>query len=191
MDFDLPARIGADFIEAFGARLVDKTSASWEFWFGLLQRFAEREGHCRVIQTWTENGYALGRWVTKQRTRRRAGKLDVDRGERLEAVPGWAWDPLEDQWEEGFVHLRCFAEREGHARVPRDRVDDGFQLGAWVIRQRSGHGRGALNGAQVERLEKLPGWVWDARARPVGGRVSVLAPLRRTPRHVTCASRPR
>ena len=60
INFDLPARIGNDFIEAFGVRLVNETSASWEFWFGLLQRFAEREGHCRVVQTWTENGYASG-----------------------------------------------------------------------------------------------------------------------------------
>ena len=96
--------------------------------------------------------------------RRRAGKLDVDRAERVGAVPGWAWDPLEDQWEEGFVHLHYFAEREGHARVPGGFLEDGFNLGAWVIRQRSAYTNAILSDVQVGQLEVLPGWAWDARA---------------------------
>ena len=46
--FDLPARVGIDFARAFHVRLVEQTTASWEFWFGLLEQFVERHGHARV-----------------------------------------------------------------------------------------------------------------------------------------------
>jgi predicted helicase len=42
---DIPAsRVGAGFVRAFEVRLVEQTTASWEFWFGLLEQFVERNG---------------------------------------------------------------------------------------------------------------------------------------------------
>jgi predicted helicase len=45
---DLPVRVGIDFARAFDVRLVEQTTASWEFWFGLLEQCVERQGHARV-----------------------------------------------------------------------------------------------------------------------------------------------
>lgn len=74
-----------------------------------LQRFVEREGHARVPLATREDGYRLGAWVNSQRAVRVQGKLDPDRERRLEALPGWTWDPREDAWEEGFGLLLRFA----------------------------------------------------------------------------------
>jgi hypothetical protein len=159
---DVPAgRVGAPFVHAFNARLVEQTTASWEFWFGLLQAFVERAGHCRVPKDYRhDDGYALGIWVDNQRARQ--SKLSSERTGRLQALPGWVWEPYEADWEDAYARLRSFAEREGHSRVPTAyRDDDGYELGSWVHNQR--RSRGAGKDERVRRLEALPGWTWDTR----------------------------
>ena len=64
----------------------------------------------------TFNGYKLGRWVTKQRSRQ--NDLTVDRRDRLEAIQGWIWSRHEYQWEEGFKHLQQYVIDNGDALVP-------------------------------------------------------------------------
>jgi Helicase associated domain len=105
----------------------------------------------------TDDGYRLGQWVSIQRANRE--KMNPGRRERLEALPGWSWDVLSDQWEEGFSHLKKFSEREGHCRVHYSyKCDDGYRLGQWVKAQRGKKDRMAPD--RQRRLEALPGWVW-------------------------------
>ena len=178
--FDLPARVGVDFARAFDVRLVEQTTASWEFWFGLLERFVELNGDARVPHAYTVDGYRLGLWVITQRHRR--SRLDADRQRRLQDLPGWTWDPYADQWEEGFSRLLHYVERHGDARVPRSYTVDGYRLGTWVTVQRRDYSNGTLD---ADRKRPTPG---PARLdmgrprRPVGGRISQTPALRRTPR---------
>ena len=114
--FDLPTSVNKDFAQSLRAYLVMQTTELWMFWYGLLKTFNEEHGHCRVPATYESNdGYRLGQWVGVQRGTR--GTLKSDRRQRLEALPGWSWNVLLDQWEEGFSHLKEFSEREGHCRV--------------------------------------------------------------------------
>src|ERR1019366_4163001 len=115
-------------------------------------------GHCRVPNGYkTDYGYLLGSWVRNQRTTK--DKMDPDRRQRLEAMPGWSWDALSDKWQEGFSHLKQFAEREGHWRVAaKYKTNDGYRLGQWVSNQRAA--RDKMNSGRRQHLEALPGWVW-------------------------------
>ena len=110
-------------------------SHKWEEGFSRLKRFSEKERHCRVPDSYkTNDGYLLGSWVANQRTDK--DKMDRDRRQRLEALPGWSWDALSDRWEEGFSHLKTFSDREGHCRVPFNyKTDDGYPLSQWVADQ--------------------------------------------------------
>jgi superfamily II DNA or RNA helicase len=154
-----PTELTPEFSKAFNVRLVERTTGSWEFWFGLLERFVQREEHARVKVGHVEDGFRLGMWVHNQR-QARLDRLTPDRRTRLEALPGWEWDPFDERWEAGFEVLTTFVRREGHARVLRNHIEDGFGLGTWVYTQRSNRARDRLSDARKERLEKLPGWSW-------------------------------
>jgi superfamily II DNA or RNA helicase len=160
---DLPATVGEEFARAFDVRLVLQTTASWEFWFGLLERFVEREGHGRPSDSCIESGFQLGKWVRQQRSYYSRGELDPEQSRRLEDLPGWSWQVLDDQWEEGFAQLSQFAEREGHTRVRRfrPRTPHRLDLANWVRVQRYAYGTGRLDPERERRLSELPGWSWD------------------------------
>jgi hypothetical protein len=86
-------------------------------------------------------------------------KMDPERRCRLEALPGWSWTVLSDRWEEGFTHLKGFAEREEHCQVSkRYKTKDGYRLGQWVGVQR--RNKSKIDPARRQRLEALPGWLW-------------------------------
>ena len=72
------------------------------------------------------------------------------------------WDILEADWEEGFACLEEFINREGHARVSASfKTDNGFNLGGWVGHRRTNYRMNQLAPEYIQRLESLPGWVWN------------------------------
>ena len=110
-------------LEALPGWSWDVLSHQWEEGFSHLREFSEREGHCRVpISYKAEDGYQA-RFVGSATKELLRTQMELDRRQRLEALPGWSWDVFSDKWEEGFSHLKQFSEREGHCRVPRSLQD--------------------------------------------------------------------
>jgi hypothetical protein len=132
----------------------------WEEGFTALRAFTESNGHASPNHQVVMDGFALGRWVTWQRSQR--GRLGGERSGRLEALPGWLWNSWNAAWETGFAELQEHVSRTGSATPPAVfRTDAGFRLGGWVSEQRSR--RAQLDSARIARLEALPGWVWNAQ----------------------------
>jgi superfamily II DNA or RNA helicase len=125
-----------------------------------LCEFVENEGHARVPKDYkTKDGFGLGGWVQAQRSE--VERLPVELKTQLEALPGWAWNALDDRWETGFRHLADFVTREGHARVKQGFVsEDGYRLGSWAQNQRARRDKMSLE--RKVRLDALPGWMWAA-----------------------------
>ena len=145
-------------LEALSGWSWNVFSDQWEEGFSHLKSFSDREGHCRVRRGFkSDDGYRLYQWVAAQRNNK--DEMDPDRRQRLEALPGWSWAVLSDQWEKCFSYLKEFSDREGHCRVRRGfKTDDGYQIGEWVKTQRST--KNSMDLDRRQRLEALPGWVW-------------------------------
>ncbi|WP_131804695.1 DEAD/DEAH box helicase [Mycobacteroides abscessus] len=99
-------------------------------------------------------------WIQVQRQRFRAGTLSPERIKRLEALSGWTWDVLADQWEQSYAEVCRYAERTGNVTFP-----DRNPLRSWVSRQRREFHAGKLSPDRVKLLESLPGWSWSPRVK--------------------------
>ncbi len=153
--FDLPTTVTEDFAESLRAYLVAQTTESWMFWYGLLERFVEEHGHCRVPQSYVEGTFNLGTWVLWQR--RHKDTMSPERKRRLDAI-GFVWDAIEYAWEEGLAALTVFKKREGHCGVPDRYIEGTFRLGQWVGVQRAN--KETMRPERKQRLNAI-GFVWD------------------------------
>ena len=128
-----------------------------------LQAYVERKGHAGApLHYKDETGFKLGIWVGSRRTEFRKGSLSPECIKALENLPGWVWDPVEEDYKIGLVRLQAYVERKGHARAPIGYKDEGgFKLGNWVSNRRTEFREGDLSPERIKALEALPGWVWD------------------------------
>ncbi|MEV0324570.1 Helicase associated domain protein [Streptomyces sp. NPDC050658] len=69
-------------------------------------------------------------------------------------------DTEKRDWARGWQHLKAFAEREGHARVPYGHTEGPYPLGQWIAEQRRAFGAEQMTGKRAARLERL-GMVWS------------------------------
>jgi superfamily II DNA or RNA helicase len=135
----------------------DARQARWEEGYLHLTAYKKHVGHCRVPARHMENGYPLGQWVVAQRVNE--DDLSEERRQRLNKL-GFMWNPLDESWEEGYLHLTAYKNRTGHCQVPRRHVEDGFPLGQWVSNQRAR--AESLPTIRRQQLDHL-GFVWDQR----------------------------
>ena len=148
----------------------DPLAVRYESTIAALEQFVDREGHAqpKVIQIEVFEGeeFKIGSWVRSRRSEYQKGTLSSELVTRLEALPGWVWDPDEADFQHWLEVLDQFIEREGHARVSSRHVESvegkEVKLGMWVSNCRSRRTT-ALSPELIVELESRPGWFWDPR----------------------------
>lgn len=101
-----------------------KIDALWQFFAATGRPMAT------IKQQSTWNGHPVGVWIASFRTRRQ--QLGSERQQELEGLPGWSWNPQQEQWERNLGALRRFAEDHGHTAPSRTSLDPGERaLGDW------------------------------------------------------------
>ncbi len=131
----------------------------------LVKHFARRHGHALIPAKHVEREVLLGQWVANQRAAHRRKELSRDRVRALEAIPGWSWDPIEDNFQRVFALLKRFARREGHARPRGGQIQGGADLGTWVQARRAERRRGRLSPRRRSAARVTAGLVLGS-ARP-------------------------
>jgi hypothetical protein len=129
-------------------------------YFTLLKEFVRREKHARVPDSHREGNFPLGQWVGSQRLAYRRGRLTAEQIRHFEALPGWTWSPLDDNFQRGLLGLKAFVRREGHAAVPHAHREKDLKLGYWVAVRRRDYSERRLSAERIRALESVPGWWW-------------------------------
>ena len=156
--FDVHQQVGDEFIEAFDTKLVETSTASWGFMYGLLEVFKERNGHCRVPIDLSMDEVNLGAWVGTQRTTKQ--NLSAKRRRLLDAL-SFIWNVHDDLWYASASALSEFKTSQGHCNVPTDYEKDGVNLYRWSQKQRSKNN--SLTSHQKQILDDI-GFDWDPTA---------------------------
>lgn len=158
-NIDLPIGVDDSFGDSLRTLLVEKTSSSWDFWYGMLENYSRIHGHCNIPKDYIPfDKHNLFNWVSRQRFERNI--LAKEKITKLENLKGWSWNPLEDRWEKGYTELETYFAKHGTTFVPKGyTTDDGYRLAAWVSTQRR---KGQdCEPIQKDRLEKFSDWSWD------------------------------
>jgi len=124
-----------------------------------------------------EGDFPLGNWVSN--LRKSQSTLSPERRRRLDALD-FEWDPLSQQWEEGFAALEAFHRAHGHCRVPAKFKQGTFGLGAWVSSQRQA--QAALSADRRHRLDGM-GFDWDPLVHQWEEGFAALEAFHHTHRH--------
>eukprot|EP00547_Thalassionema_nitzschioides_P008024 CAMPEP_0194204884 /NCGR_PEP_ID=MMETSP0156-20130528/4296_1 /TAXON_ID=33649 /ORGANISM="Thalassionema nitzschioides, Strain L26-B" /LENGTH=367 /DNA_ID=CAMNT_0038931011 /DNA_START=181 /DNA_END=1284 /DNA_ORIENTATION=+ len=74
---------------------------------------------------------------------------------QLENYYSDALSSADKKWNNMFILLKQFQQREGHCNVPANHEEDGQKLGYWLSRQRQRQRKGVIDVGRKSRLEEL------------------------------------
>lgn len=102
----------------------------------------------------------LAEWVRTQRKAIRDGRRCTYQVRRLECLPGFTTNPLDDRWRRRLDSYA--ASLRSHHGPPSSSSSDPDEraLAAWAAKQRYLHRRGRLSPERARALESLSAWVW-------------------------------
>ncbi len=162
--WDLPENVNSNFAEHIQAESIELASSTWEFMFGLLQRYVAEKGDARPSSKDDYMGYPLGNWVTKQRGIYRAGDMPQNRTDKFNSLgPVWSWDPIADDYETKVLELKEYVKLYGTTRVST-KSGPHQQLGRWIVKVRADYKSDLLSPEKIKEFESIsPDWTWDAK----------------------------
>ena len=159
---DLPAEYDIKFSNSIRTQLVEITTNSWDFWYGLIEKYIQQNKITSFdieVEDLDEDGYKVGIWIGSQRSKRKL--LSKEQIDRLEKLPGWVWNKNEAEWQIFNDELIKFIDEYGHARPNRDYISETkYNLGKKVAHYRV---KKAPVKEKNDFLESLPGWVWNLK----------------------------
>ena len=141
----------------FDWELHEKKEDTWPCYFESLKRYADtHDGVLPSSNYVDENGLRVGRWLTNQRRKYRADKLDPGQERLLRGVGIDFQDYTEKLWAEGYHQAVKYHGTHPDMMVQvAYRTEDGFALGEWLRTQVKLEKSGKLRKERKALLDKL------------------------------------
>ena len=136
----------------------------WAQNYALAAQYHREHGNLQVPNTYVaKNGVRLGYWIGAMRCAYNGAqngyRLSAERIKLLDEL-GMVWNPHEERWDKGYEHAQAYWKQYADLCVPATyRSEDGFALGTWLDRQRSGRKSGKLSPERAAKLNAL-GMIW-------------------------------
>ncbi|NCE65113.1 hypothetical protein D1159_11140 [Pseudoflavonifractor sp. 524-17] len=147
-------------LDALGMLWESKFDQMWEEGYRHAAEYFKKNGNLNVATMFcAEDGYALGRWVARQR--KVFLKYNNDRLARLRTI-GMIWEK-EDSWTVRYRLAEQYYKEHGDLKIPGGYVMNGVWINKWLSEMRKKYRNGQLTQAQICALERL-GMEWDSRA---------------------------
>ena len=152
---------------------------SWEIGFAHAERYFKEHGHLSVSSDFVcEDGYALGTWMSNQRSKRnnpsRSCNLTAEQVDRLDKI-GMVWNLCEKAWLEGYEHAKDYLIILGSKKWSGSYISpDGYRTGQWIRAQERQHNNGRLESNRRKMLADI-GLVFGSEIKNVS--VSLERPV--------------
>ena len=174
--WDLPINVKSDFAAHIQAEAIALASSTWEFMFGLLERYKLEFGHARPSTKVDYMGHPMGDWIVRQRQIYRAGDMSSERIKKFESLGStWTWDPVTDDWDAKLSELRNYVKTYGTSRIST-KSGPHLQLGRWVMKIRTAYNQGLLDSEKISIFESVSSdWTWDPMEEDWNEKLELLA----------------
>ncbi len=151
-------------LNEIGMEWRTRQEIQWDEAYGLLVEYFSTHGNIDIQNRYrTKNGFGLGVWLCKQRTKYSKGQLEKKYVERLNKLdPNWS-NRLVHTWDESFLLAKRYYLENGNLRVPHDYKAEGVRLNAWLSFQRVMQHKGKLSSDKKEKLDTIGMW-WNKTA---------------------------
>ncbi|GAX13091.1 hypothetical protein FisN_17Hu020 [Fistulifera solaris] len=132
-----------------------KYDKAWNHMYQRLLVFRKAQGHTMVT---ANDDNELCEWITKQRYKKRNGKLLSNRKELMDQI-GFVWD-VRDDWDEYYQRLVTYKLENGHMDVKQSKDKDLYD---WMRRQRQVKRQNKMRADREEQLNEI-GFVWSTQS---------------------------
>jgi len=158
VSIDLPKRLSLDFSESIKTILVEHSTETWNFYFGLLERYADQFDHSVVLPKFQYESFNLGNWVGTQRINYKKGLLTQKKISKLNAIKRWSFAPDTDKFMEFFEIIKKHIKDVDY--IPKHSSYNQRKLMSWVSKRRSQYKSGEISQEKIDLLNSLKQWSW-------------------------------
>ena len=150
-------------LDAIGMHWGPAYDYRWERNYQACVQYKEKNGNLNIpTQYITEDGIALGSWISRLRCYHRDKKYNSyytrERDKRMDEL-GMLWDIKSDIWEQSYTEAEAFFREHGDLNVPKGYIQNGVKLYGWLAEQRQirrGNRKGqSLTADQIQRLDLI------------------------------------